>query len=137
MKKDEVPQDDANVLEGKLKTLKYATNDDGTYTKVQSVGWEPENLALSQAWEDIHERLEGITQDIAAGKSSPILYYMEKCLMETPMLAQYIGVGKWRVKRHFKAAGFAKLSKARLEQYAYVFEIPVEHLTEFDPKRTS
>ncbi len=137
MKKDEVPQDDANVLEGKLKTLKYATNEDGSYVQVQTVGWEPENLALSQAWEDIHERLEIIAQDIAAGKSSPILYFMEKCLMEPPMLAKHMGIGTWRVKRHFKAKGFAKLSQKRLEKYAYVFEVPVEHLTQFDPTRTS
>ncbi len=58
MEKDKVPQDDDNVLEGKLKVVKYAIDDDGSYTKVQTVGWEPENIVLYQAWEVINERVE-------------------------------------------------------------------------------
>ena len=133
MKKNEVPQDDANVLEGKFKPLKYATNEDGSYTHVHTVGWEPENLALEQAWDAIHENLELIAQEIASGDASPIKYFMEKCLMEPPMLAQYMGISRWRVKRHLKARGFARLSEEKLRQYASIFNIKLEELTHFDP----
>lgn len=60
MEEDKIPQDDANVLDGKLKVLKYAVDKDGNYTKVKTVGWEPEKIVLSQAWEDINEHVSEV-----------------------------------------------------------------------------
>ena len=64
MKKEEVPQDDANMLEGKFRVVKYALNEKGEYEKVPSVGWEPENTALEQAWDVINERVETARQAV-------------------------------------------------------------------------
>ena len=53
MKKNEVPQDDENLLEGKFGKVNYALDDQGNYIQVTSKGWEPENIALKQAWQEI------------------------------------------------------------------------------------
>jgi hypothetical protein len=55
MKENEVPQDDANLLHGKFKKLYYVTDGTEHYKEVGSVGWEPENVLLEQALEDIKE----------------------------------------------------------------------------------
>ena len=82
MEENKVPQDDDNVLEGKLKVLKYATDKDGNYTKVKTVGWEPENIVLSQAWEEINERVDAVRNKVLQGELSPIAYHMEKQMLE-------------------------------------------------------
>ena len=51
MKADQVPQDERNLNEGKVAKLYYATDKEGRYTKVNSIGWEPETVAMEQAWE--------------------------------------------------------------------------------------
>ncbi len=98
MEKDKVPQDDSNVLEGKLKVLKYAVDDKGNYTRVKSVGWEPENIVLSQAWDDINEKTEQIRQQVLAGKLSPIAWHKEKQMLDTKMLAGYVGYPVFMVR---------------------------------------
>lgn len=128
MKKEEVPQDDANMLEGRFKVVKYATEKDGSYTKVQTVGWEPENIVLQQAWEDIHQKVEEIKQQVLSGKLSPIAYYMEKQMMDFSMVCGYTGFWKWTIKRHLNPKRFAKLSDHDLQKYAHAFNITIEEL---------
>ncbi len=128
MKKDQVPQDDENLLEGKFKVLKYAMDDEGKYIGVGSKGWEPENVALKQAWEVINEKVEEARQLVLQGKASPILYFMEKNLMDAKLLASHSGYFTWTVKRHLKPDVFKKLSEKRLENYARVFNISVQEL---------
>src|SRR5690348_14012488 len=114
MEKNKVPQDDANVLEGKLKVLKYAVDEKGDYTKVQSVGWEPENIVLSQAWEDINHHVAEIRDKVINNELSPIAYYMEKQMLDANMLAGYVGYSTWRVKLHRKPWFFKRLSESQL-----------------------
>ena len=40
MKTKDVPQDDANMLDGKLREPVYSIDEDGNYTTVLSVGWD-------------------------------------------------------------------------------------------------
>ena len=128
----QVPQDNANMLEGKLRVLKYAVDENGAYIKVPTVGWEPENIVLSQAWEEINERVSETKKRVLAGELSPIAYYMEKQMLEIGMLAQYVGYWQFRVRRHLKAENFKKLSQEQLEKYANAFQIDVKQLTEFN-----
>ena len=44
------------------------------------------------------------------------------------ILASYVGMWKWRVKRHFKPKIFNKLPNRVLQKYADVFEISIEKL---------
>jgi hypothetical protein len=132
MKKNEVPQDDANILEGKLKVVKYAVDDDGSYTKVKTVGWEPENIVLGQAWEDINEQVEEVRAKVKAGKLSPIAFHMAKQMLEPAMVAGYAGIPVLLVKLHMRPWFFKRLSPKKLDQYAAAFRITSEALLKTD-----
>lgn len=128
MKKDDVPQDGNNMHEGAFKQLFYAVDDTGNYVPVSSVGWEPENVAMEQAWEEVRAKVEKARQRVLAGELSPIGYYMEKTLMDLPLLASYVRKFQWQVKRHLKPAAFNRLSDRMLQRYAAAFKITVQEL---------
>lgn len=132
MEKDKVPQDDANILEGKLKVVKYAVDDDGSYTKVKTVGWEPENIVLHQAWEEINEKVELVRSKVKEGKLSPIAYHMEKQMLELSMLAGYTGFASFMVKLHMKPWFFKRLNSKQLDKYAAAFRISRDELMKTD-----
>ena len=131
MKKHEVPQDNEGLREGKPLDLYYAVDENGDYVTVPSCGWAPKNAALLQAWDVIHEKVEEARQQVLQGKLSPIAYYMEKNIMDVKLLASYIGLPKWKVRRHLKLSGCTKLDEIILRRYADIFSIPVEALTNF------
>ena len=128
MKQEEVPQDGNNMHEGKFTQLFYATDKDGKYVPVTSVGWEPENVAMQQAWEEVHARVEEARRRVLAGEISPISYYMEKNIMDLALLASYVGKFQWQVKRHMKPHVFKNLSDRTLQRYAAAFKITTEEL---------
>jgi hypothetical protein len=131
MKKHEVPQDNVGLQEGKQLDLYYAVNENGDYVMVRSCGWAPKNAAILQAWNVIHEKVEEARRQVLQGKLSPIAYYMQKNIMDVKLLASYIGLPKWKVRRHLKPSGFTKLDAVVLRRYADLFSIPVEALTHF------
>lgn len=137
MKKKEVPQDDANLLEGKFQVVKYALDEEGNYVKVNSVGWEPENVALEQAWDEIDERVKDAFKAVKAGEKSPLYYHMEKNLMDPGLLSDYMGIATWRVKRHLKPKVFAGLKESTHEKYARIFNINVRELIHIEQSRNS
>ncbi|RZJ66822.1 MAG: hypothetical protein EOO50_08005 [Flavobacterium sp.] len=131
MKKDEVPQDEGNLSKKNVRELLYATDDQGNYTTALSTGWEPKSIALSNSLEDINERVAAAKAEVKAGTASPIVYFMESCKMDLNILASYVGLWKWRVKRHFKPAVFNRLSDKLLSKYAEAFEISIDDLKNF------
>ncbi len=128
MKKEQVPQDDANMLEGKFREPCYAIDEDGNYTTIKSVGWEPKNIIMQDAWDSVNERIEFVKQQVIAKRMSPIAYYMEKNVMDTKILASYVGIWRWTVKKHLKMKAFLKLPDDILQRYADTFDIPLETL---------
>ena len=128
MKKEEIPQDRSNLETAKFKELCYAVDDEGQYITAQSTGWDPKTIALDNAIQDINERVEVARQKVIANQTSPIEYYMELHKMDLSILSSYVGIWKWRVKRHFKPSIFKKLNTKTLEKYAEVFEISVNEL---------
>lgn len=128
MKKEEIPQDRSNLETAKFKELCYALDDDGKYVTAQSTGWDPKTIALDNALQEINERVEIARQKVIANQTSPIEYYMELHKMDLSILSSYVGIWKWRVKRHFKPSVFKKLKNSTLEKYAEVFEISVNDL---------
>lgn len=128
MKKNEVPQDDSSLKSKDFKELCYAVNDKGEYITAKSTGWDPKTIALDNAIQDINERIVSAKKDVIAGQISPIGYYMEVHKMDLTILASYVGLWKWRVKRHFKPKVFNKLSASILQKYADVFEITITQL---------
>ena len=128
MQQDQVPQDDKNLNEGKLAKLYYATDEKGHYTGVNSIGWEPETVAMEQAWEVVHAEIEDARKKVLAGKASPILYYLKKNIMNVPMVAGYVGTLSLIVRLHMLPYFFKRLNRKTLEKYAYTFRITVEEL---------
>jgi hypothetical protein len=132
MEKDHVPQDQENLNEGKLAKLYYATDDKGHYVKVNSIGWEPETVAMQQAWDVVHDEVEEARQKVLAGKASPLLYHIKKNIMTHSMVASYASTFSFMVKLHCHPYFFNKLSRKTLEKYAYTFRITVEALTDIE-----
>ena len=128
MEKEKVPQDKGNLTKNNLKELLYATDENGDYTTTLSTGWEPKTIALSNSIDDINERIAEAKMQVETGKASPICYYMELNKMDLTILASYVGMWKWRVKRHFKPTVFAKLNDTILQKYADAFEISIAEL---------
>ena len=131
MKKEEVPQDKGNLSNKNMKELVYATDEKGNYSTSLSTGWEPKTIALSNAIEDINERIALAKNQVQNGEMSPIFYFMEVNKMDVDILSIYVGLWKWRVKRHFKPSVFSKLNDNILQKYANVFAISVSELKNF------
>lgn len=132
MNVNEVPQDPRNIKQGDTVRKKmYAVGQDGKYTGVNSVGWDAENVALKQAWDDIDESLAETEKQVRAGMLSPIPYFMQKNLMDSALLSRYMGKWQWQVKRHFKTGVFKKLDNGVLAKYATIFNITTDELINF------
>ncbi len=128
MNQDNVPQDKENLNEGKLAKLYYATDENGHYVKVNSVGWEPETVAMQQAWEIVNKDVEEARKKVIRGKASPILYFMAKNIMTVPLVARYVGTIGLRVRLHMLPFFFRRLSRRTMEKYAFTFRITVDEL---------
>ena len=127
MQRKDVPQD-VGLNQG-LSEITYAVDDDGSYVQVPSLGWEPKNIANQQAWGVIRKEIVFVIEQIRSGKRSPLAYHMTKNLMDVGLLASYMGLSRWRVRRHLKPAGFNRLDQALLKRYAEVFGISSGALT--------
>ena len=128
MKKNEVPQDESKLEKANIKDMVYAVDENGDYITELSTGWNPKTIALDNAIKQIEERVTAAKERVLNNESSPLEYYMELNKMDLPILASYVGIWKWRVKRHFKPSIFDKLPQKTLEKYADVFNISVEDL---------
>ncbi|MBC8321618.1 MAG: hypothetical protein H8E34_12945 [Bacteroidetes bacterium] len=132
MKTTDVPQDDANMMQGKFKEPVYSLDENGNYTTIPSVGWEPKNAVMQEAWDRVNEKIEQARQNVINGKLSPIAYYIEKNIMDTALVAKYMYMPKWKIKKHLKPYNFSKLSDDVLEKYALVFGINKHELVDID-----
>lgn len=113
---------------GQSKELFYYYQEGGVYDK--KVGFHPESdaIILQQAWDLFHERIEEARKKVLSGETSPVVYYMEKNLLDPLNLSMMAGIGIWRVKRHFKPRVFKRLNEKTLKKYATAFNISVEQL---------
>ena len=127
MKKKDVPQD-LGTIGDNGREICYAVNENGRYEQVPSLGWEPKNIANDQAWEMIDNEISDTLKLIHTGKSSPLAYHMVRNQMDTRLLAKYVRLSRWRVRRHLKPAVFGRLYHSMLERYAGVFDISVKDL---------
>jgi hypothetical protein len=127
MKKEDVPQDLSSL--GKItKEVCYATDESGKYITQLSDGWDVKITALDTAWQDIEARIATAKQKVLNKEASPVLFFMEKGLMDIKILADYTGFWQWQVKRHLKPEVFNNLSDKKLQKYAEVFNVSVHDL---------
>lgn len=131
MKKEDLPQD-PSALVGVTRDVCYVKDKDGKYTTDLSIGWDVKKQALDNAWEDINERIAEAATKVKSGEISPVFYFMEKKLMDLPLLSGYTGFWQWTIKRHFKPSVFKSLSQSRLQAYAKAFDISVDELKNFN-----
>jgi hypothetical protein len=127
MKKEDVPQDLSSL--GKITTeICYATDESGKYTTQQSRGWDVKIEALDVTWENVEKRMKEAKEKMEKGDVSPLLYFMEKNVMDLAILSSYTRFWKWQIKRHLRPGVFSKLSDKILRRYAEVFNSTVEEL---------
>jgi hypothetical protein len=132
MKFDEVPQDEAFLEEGRIRDLCYVIDKDGNYTSVLSKGWAPKNEAIKLAWNQIYDHAEDTRLLVLDGKLSPIALYMELNIMDLTILANYMELPKWKVRRHLKMKGFKKLNPEMLAKYAEALNITAAELVDIE-----
>jgi len=128
MKKEDVPQDESHFSHTNMKEVVYAVDKNGKYGKALSSGWEAKTIALNESLDLIEEQVQETIVKIKQGELSPIAYYMELHRMDVMVLSGYVGLWKWKVKRHLKATTFKKLSEKTLKKYTEAFEISLEEL---------
>jgi hypothetical protein len=132
MKFDEVPQDEAFLQEGKIRDLCYVVDKDGQYTSVLSKGWTPKNEAIKLAWNEIYDHAEETRLRVLDGKLSPIAFYMELNIMDLSILANYMDLPRWKVRRHLKMRVFKKLNSEMLSKYAEALNITAGELVDIE-----
>jgi hypothetical protein len=132
MNKKSVPQDANKTYQGYGTKVVYAVNDAGRYTRVESSGWEVEEIVLRDVVEDFDQKAESARKRVLAAQASPIEYFMHKRYLDLNGLARGLGLAKWRVKRHLRPAVFKKLPAAVLQRYADLFDIDLQRLTRFE-----
>jgi len=126
MREDEVPQDQG-IAEG-LKEVTYAVDATGHYKLVPSAGWEPKNISNYQAWEVVAAQVGAARKAVQSGKVSPLAFHMAKNQMDLALLAQYMGLPRWRVWLHLHPWGFRRLTTMQLESYAAMLRTTVAML---------
>ena len=134
MKKQDLPQDESNLQSANMTEVLYVTDENDNYTTANSIGWDAKKAALEESMELINERIEEAKQNVANNLVSPIVYFMELNKMDIQVLAAYVDMWQWTVKRHAKPKIFKKLSDSTLKKYADAFDISVDELKNFNGK---
>ncbi len=131
MRERDVPQEGNRTLAGHRKAV-YAVADDGKLRLVPSRGWEVEEIVTRQAVEDLERRAMQARARALSGESSPLEYHMYRARMDVDLLSQVTGLWRWRVRRHLKPAGYARLPAALKLRYAEALGISREALDRVD-----
>lgn len=127
MKLDDVPQEGNATLGGHRK-LMYARDAQGRSVTVGSQGWEAEEICTLHAVDAIAAQAEDARARAQAGAASPLEYWMYARRMDVALLAQASGFWQWRVRRHLRPEGFARLAPAQRARYAQALGVSVQQL---------
>lgn len=127
MRVEEVPQDNGMIGDYGHEIC-YAVDGNGRYTLAPSLGWEAKNIVNDQAWATIEAETARVHGLVKSGELSPIAYYQARHQMDICLLASYVGMAGWRVKRHRRPQVFARLPERILRRYAAVFRVSVAEL---------
>jgi len=131
MRERDVPQEGNATLDGHRKAV-YAVGEDGKLRIVTSRGWEVEEVVTRQAIEDLERRARDARSRALAGTAAPLEYHMYRARMDVAMLAQTVGLWRWRVRRHMRPQVFARLPLRLRRRYAEALGIALEALDSVD-----
>ncbi len=121
MKINDVEQDPETHLPGPR--LTFAMDDTGHYQIVESVGNHLGTLTVKMMWEHINEQVEAAAGKVRSGQESPLAFFMACKIMDCGLIAQYVGMASWRIKRHLRPSVFKKLKTPVLQRYADFFGV--------------
>lgn len=127
MDKQAVPQD-ASATYGGQRRLVYATDEAGHYEGVQSSGWEAESFATELAVNEMQRLRDDAWRRAREGQTSALEYHMYRNRMDFDTLVMVSGMWRWRIRRHFKPAVYARLSDKVLARYAEAMGVTVAEL---------
>jgi len=127
MDEADVPQDRIPSYGGRRK-LFYAVDKEGSYVAVPSTGWDAEAIATGSALEAIDGLRRDAWRRAREGATSPLEYYMHCRRMDLALLSQTTGLSRWRIRRHFRPAVYARLSERLLSRYGEALGIDVATL---------
>lgn len=113
---------------GQYRELLYSYKENGSFDKTVGYHVEQDRVILQQAWDLFNERIEEARKNVLAGKVSPVVYFMEKNLLDPMNLSMMVGISVWRVKWHFKPGVFKRMSENMLQKYASAFNISIQEL---------
>ena len=133
MKVKDVPQD--RGMAGDQKEVCYAVDETGRYVLAGSLGWDPKTVANTQAWQVIEAETAKALRLIRQGQASPLAYQMARHQMNIGLLAKYVRLFRWQVRRHLKPEGYRRMSMKHKQRYAELFELTLEALDRIPGKR--
>jgi len=113
----DVPQEGNATLAGLRKAV-YARDANNRIVTVASAGWEVEEIVTQQAADIFSDYAAAARARVVQGESSPLEYWMYARRMDLATFAQSSGIWRWRIRRHFRPAIFARLSPELLDRYA-------------------
>lgn len=116
----EVPMD--------FEILHYSIDQDGNWERKLLANWGHKEIVNTQTWIIVQERLNAAKELVLSEKSSPIAYFMTKCIMDAKLCGEFVGYPARKVKKHMKPEVFKKLPPEVLKRYADAFEISVDEL---------
>jgi hypothetical protein len=131
MHERDVPQEGNATLAGNRKAV-YAVADDGRVRLVASRGWEVEEIVTRQAVQDLERLANEARERALAGLTSPLEVHMYRARMDLALLSQTTGLWRWRIRRHFRPAVFARLPLALRQRYAEALGLSLEALGRID-----
>lgn len=126
----DIPQHDSPSYNG-LKKVVYATKG-GQYQAASSTGWDDESYATEMAVAELDAQTQAAREAVLQGTHSPLYYHMFRLRHDEASLAAAAGVWQWQLRRHLRAAVFAKLPEKTLQKYADALQMSVEELQRAD-----
>ncbi len=113
----------------------YKMDENGNYSHSMLANWGGKELTNTQSWEIVKERIRDAKERVQKNEVSPIAYFMEKCITDVSTLSKYVGIAKWRIKRHLKPAVFNKINTKILQKYADFFQVDIEQLKNIESSK--
>jgi hypothetical protein len=73
----------------------------------------------------VNEQVEAAAGKVRSGQESPLAFFMARKIMDCGLLAPYVGMASWRIKRHLRPSVFKKLKTPVLQRYADFFGVTI------------
>lgn len=127
MKSKDVPQEEETILAGHQRAC-YATDEQGRYVVVGSIGWGVETIVNNQANAEVREQISATLERVRAGKVSLLAYHMARRQMGIGLLAAYSGFSRLRIHWHLRPSVYARLPEKILRRYATALQLPLAEM---------